>query len=235
VRHRGAEPMPDDIRARRAERARQEKMKGMPKQMARYAVYAVVGVVVLGGVYWSITHQPPPKKFAHEHAAFAWYANNDPISFRDAAYDFSSGYNDVVHMHTRGGSEGDVSDVLHIEGSYLGGNPDWTLKKIFEQYGMKVSPGDITFDAKDSHSGQHFADAGNATWHFLVSKVTGTTRSPFVNITTMTGPDYTSYIPRDQDKVLMTYGALTPAQLTQEENGIPDASEWRGAGPAMPK
>jgi hypothetical protein len=226
--------MADDIRARRAERARQEKMKGMPKQMARYAVYGVAVVVIAAGVWYAASHQPLPKKFVHEHAEFMWLVDGQQVSFRAPDYDFQSGFNDVVHMHTRGGSEGDTSDVLHIEGSYVGGNPDWGLKKIFEQYGMKVSPGDITFDTKDAHNGSRWVDSGNATWHFLVSKVTGTTRGPFVNITSLVGPDYTSYVPRDQDKVLMSYGAYTLADLQRQGSTIPDATEWRGSGPTMP-
>ncbi|MCA1813996.1 MAG: hypothetical protein LC624_08600 [Halobacteriales archaeon] len=200
----------------------------MPKQLARYAPVIVVAALVIIGVYWAATHQPPPKKFVHEHAAFAWYADGQELSFRSLDYDFASGFQDVVHMHAQG-AEGDASDVLHIEGSYVGGNPDWTVKRIFEQYGMKITPGDITFDSKDGHHGQRFADQGNATWHFLVSKVTGTTRGPFVNISTLAGADYTSYVPREQDKILMTYGDLTQAQLAQQEASIPDANEWRAA------
>jgi hypothetical protein len=216
--------MPDDIRARRAERARREKRKGMPKQMARYAVYAVIGLAIVAAVGWAATHQPPAKKFAHEHAAFSMFVNGQQVDFGSPQYDCRAAQIcDAVHMHTA--SETPESHVLHIEGLYLGGNPDWTLQKTFEQYGFRFAKGDITMDTRAGHDGKEYRDQGNATWRFLVSKVAGEQRQPFQNVTDLV-PDYTQYVPREQDKVLMTYGDLTPQQIQQQEQSIPDASEW---------
>lgn len=223
--------MADDIRAKRAERARQEKLKSMPKQAARYLAIGAVVVLLATGVFWFSTHQPPPKKFVHEHAAFQWYIDGQPISFRDTAYDCQvAQICDVVHMHAVG-SEGDRTDVLHVEGMYPGGVPDWGLGKIFSQYGLTIGPTDVKLDSKGGHNGTEWRDQGNATWTAWVSKATVDGRQPFQQVQ----GDWTAYIPRDQDKVLITYGnASNTTELQREEQGIPDASEWTGGGPTMP-
>jgi len=221
--------MAKDIRERRAERVKQGQLKRTAKNY-QWGILGIVGIVLLVAVValnpGLIPGPPPSKKTVHEHAAFAWYVEGEHVSFRHPAYDFSSGYNDVVHMHYSG-QEADNNDVLHIEGSYVAGIPSWSLKRIFEQYGLKVAQSDITLDRLDSHNGSRWVDSGNLTWHFLVSKqAENEARQPFAPLT----GDYTGYIPRDRDKILLTYGNPTPTELAGEEQGIQDGP-WTPTGP----
>jgi hypothetical protein len=224
--------MADDIRARRAERARQEKLKGMPKQMARYAVVVAVIALVVVGIAYAATHQPPAKRLVHEHAAFQWYIEGQPISFRSGDYDCNLAHLcDLVHMHFNPANpETDETDVLHIEGYYPGGTPDWNLAKIFGQYGMTIQPTNIQLDTKGGHNGTDWRNTGNLTWAAYVSAATLDRRGAFEPVP----GDWTQHVPRDREKLLLTYGPHDPAELQREEQSIPDAQVWGGGGAPMP-
>jgi hypothetical protein len=191
-------------------------MAGIMRRLALLATGLACASLAAGAL-------PAPLQDVHEHASFAWYILGEPLSFRNAAYDcFAARICDDVHLHTAG-PEGDPNDVLHIEGSYPGGQPTWNLSRIFGQYGMVLRPDSVRLDARGTHNGTLWSDHGGAAWALFVSKGNASARQPWQRVP----GDWTAYVPRDVDKLLITYGdPSNRTQLAREEVPIADAWEW---------
>lgn len=219
----------DDIRARRAERVKQDKMKNFLPMYGKYILIAVILIAAIGAA--ATFYKPPPvKKFAHEHPAFSIFADGEQVTFNHQDYD-ASRISDKVHFHIRGPLQ-DAS-TWHVEAMFPGGIPDLSLSQIFGQYGVTFAKGRMKLDTKDGHTGQEYADAGNKTWHLYVSKMTaGEERQPFVEVTAgsallpegaaRTNGDYSAYVPRDLDKMLLHYGPADAATIAAQQAQVPD-------------
>lgn len=207
--------MAEDVRRRRAEKVRQERMKTM---LPRYKWYLIIGgilivVLVAAAAFPGLIPQgAPPKQFVHKHASFSMFVNNEEVSFANPEYDHGKlGATAHFHFNEAGGGH-----VFHIEGSFPAGNPDLTLDKIWEPFGVIVKRGEVKLDTHDGHNGSTWRDTGNLTWKVYVSKYT-TTRGPFVEV-----QDYMAYAPQEFDLFLMTYGNPTPEQLAAQQASIPE-------------
>lgn len=210
--------MAQDVRRRRAERVRQERLKSW---LPRYGKYILVAVVIVAavGLAANFYTPPPAKKFIHEHPSFAMFIENEEVSFNHVDYDISK-ISDKVHMHYRG----DPASMAtwHVESSYPGGVSDTTLADIFAQYGLTFRQGYLKLDTHDNHNGSEWPDRAPKVWRVFVSKSvaneTGNQRLPFEEVT----GDYSKYVPRDLDKILVTYGDLTPATVAAQQQQVPD-------------
>lgn len=211
--------MAEDIRRRRAERVRQDRFKNV---LPQYRNWIIIGVVVLAiaGLILALP-KATPLKFAHEHPSFALFIEDQAVSFNDRAYDASE-VSGRVHMHLAAGDPVKMN-TWHVESNFPNGVPDLTLAQIFEIYGVTFRQGYLKLDTKDGHNGTEWADAGAKTWRVYVSKLvaneTGNVRQPFVQLP----GDYSAHVPRDLEKILITYGDLTPAQVEAQQAQVPDA------------
>lgn len=200
-----------DVRERRAEHARKARRRGIPETAGRYAMIAGVVILIAVGVGWAATHQPPGKRFIHEHASWSIFIDDEHVSFVGSNYDVSTRGMGPPHMHV-----GDGREVWHIEGQFSNGTSDLTLEKMFTYTSVLFHQGYMKLDSP-GHNGTEWRDAGNATWKVYVSKMAADQRGPFDLIP----GDYSQYVPQNQDKVLVTYGSLTPDALAREEAAVP--------------
>jgi hypothetical protein len=219
--------MADDVRSRRAERVRQERMKSLGSQ---YKYYIIAGVAILAiiGLVAAFPGILPkgaaPQKFVHEHPTYAIFIHGEHVSFNDVAYD-QRNINDKVHLHTTSGSPAKAA-TWHVEGLFPGGVPTWGLGRIFEQYQVTFRQGYLKLDSLDGHNGTAWPDEGSNVWQVWSSKVvvnatTGENeRQPWTQVT----GDYATHVPRDLEKILITYGTLTPEEVTRQQGLVPEPS-----------
>lgn len=218
----------DDVRARRAERVKADRVKNFLPQYGKYIAAAVLIIAVAAAIA-TFYHPPLPNKFAHEHPAFAIFADGERYDFNDPAYD-SSRIADKVHFHIRGPLQ-DAS-TWHVEANFPGGIPNLPLKDIFGQYSVVFGKGRLKLDTLDGHRGEEWLDSGNKTWRVFVSKqAVGADRQPFAELTAGSallpegaardGGDYSLYVARDLDKILITYGA-DDATAAQQQTQVTD-------------
>lgn len=153
------------------------------------------------------------QRYGHEHAAFAIFTNGQRVRFDDPAYDASQ-ISGKVHMNV---SEPDGGAIWHLEGQFLLAQPNLTLARILGQYGLHFEQGLLILDRHDGHNGATWPDEKPDAWHLFVSNRTSGVRNAFQEIV----QNYTKYIPRDGDQVLLTYGSPTPVELAREEAVIP--------------
>jgi hypothetical protein len=211
--------MAEDVRRRRAERVKQQRLKTALPKYGRYALIAVVVILAVGAAM--VLYKPAsPLKFGHEHPSFSLFIGGQEVSFNSVDYDIANIKNHV-HMHTAAGDPV-RAHTWHLESNFPNGIPDLTLQHIFAQYGVTFSQGYLKLDTHDEHNGSEFRDTGSTVWHVFLSKnianSTGNQRQAFEPVP----GDYSQAIPRDGDKFLITYGDLTPEEITREEGLVPD-------------
>ncbi|MHB8604296.1 MAG: hypothetical protein ACYDCK_03490 [Thermoplasmatota archaeon] len=212
--------MAKDVRARRADHAREaakrEKARAALGFVPRHwkGLLVTLVLVVAGGAYaaYAVTHAPTA---IHEHATFAIFAEGTRVSFRDPAYDFTQGFSAAEHMHSLPGS-GDVNDTIHIEGTFPGGVPTWTLKDFFAQYGLIITPTSMKLDTLGGHNGTLYTATANDTLRVFDSIVASGVRQPFA----LVPGDATKLVPRDEMEILITFGHADATELASEEAHI---------------
>ena len=216
--HAAPETMAEDVRRRRAERVRQDRVKNAVSQYGKYVLIALVAIAAIG-LAAAVYKPPPVEKFAHEHPAYALYIEGEHVTFNHPDYD-ARAINDKVHIHYRGDEAS--AATWHVEANFPNGIPDLTLQQIFAQYGLTFRHGYLKLDTKDGHNGTEWPDRGDHRWRVFVSKVVvgenGNERQPFTEVP----GDYSQYVPRDFEKILITYGNLTAEQIQMQQQAIPE-------------
>lgn len=205
--------MASDVRKRRAERARQTRMREAPKKLLKYGVLGA-GVVAIGGALAYLVITNPGLAFAHEHAAFAMFVDGERVRFDSPEYDFSR-FNEGFHMHS---GETNYGSIWHIEDTFRGGTPDLPLSRYFGAWGFTFRQGFVRLDTNAGHNGSEYPDSGNRTWKLYTAFYTG---FGWGNWTRVEG-DYSKFVPRDGDKLLITHGNDDEAVINAQQDNVPD-------------
>lgn len=213
--------MTSDVRQRRAERAKRERFHHL---LPRYGKYALIGIIAVAVVAAAATFYKPPavEAFAHDHATFGVFIGGQDVGFSHPDYDASKRGHGPPHMHSSDGRA-----VWHIEGRFPGGKPDLTLEDLFVYHSVKFRGGSMQLDTMAGHNGTEWRDQGNATWQVFVSRMAGDQRAPFEGVE----GDISQYVPQNMEKVLITYGEPTPADLARQQSLVP-APPGDSGGPA---
>jgi hypothetical protein len=217
--------MAEDVRRRRAERVKQQRAKTLVPKYKWHILAAIIVVAGVGIAFSGVLPAgPAAKKFGHEHPTFLLMIGGQEVSFNDPAYDLNRGVGGGrVHMHYSGPGDPTKMNTWHVEAFFPGGIPDVTMKAIFEQYQVTFSQGYVKLDKLDSHNGTEWRDTGNQTWHVFVSRTVD--HAPQGNRTAweQVPGDYSQFVPRDGDHILITYGDLSPTEIARQEALVPEA------------
>lgn len=173
----------------------------------------LVGAGGLGAVFAYASIEDP----IHEHAAFAVYVDGERISFESDAFDFgTTGFmRGHVHVQNRADTPYHDGQIIHIEGE-----PGLTLREFFEK-SLKSELGIRSLKLDDAvHGGRLLQEKDGATLQLWVA-------APDADGTTGDGwrlvDDPPDYVPRDQERLLLTFGKNSPGELATMWQSVPGA------------
>ncbi len=130
----------------------------------------------------------------HVHADFAVYINGNKLDFTKTEYQSSVGHEKDEHVHLHDGG----GDIIHRHDEGV------TLPKFFSSLGYTLTNDCFTTDASEQ-----FCTNASSTLRLFVNE--------------KEVEDIMTYIPQEEDKILLTYGE-TARDLTPEFASITDDS-----------
>lgn len=189
---------------RRAIVASIERKEAMRKY-AKVGGIALAAIVILAGAAYGVSLLPKKPTTVHWHANWKVYVNDENVRFTARSFDMSVAKS-RIHLHL-------PDDVkLHLEG------PDnrLTLLDLFHSpLQGELSDGKMILPQGSSAPGTYESNATHQL-HVYVKPLNGT----WTELT----HDIASHSMTDGEKVLVTYGNLTSAQIAQEQDSIPDVT-----------
>lgn len=211
------EPQPDkmSVRERRAQHAKQQARKDAPIRLARKAFVPGLILLLLAAVAtgFYFTSKGQGECPGHWHATFDVRVQQDDnttkqISFRDPEFDLSSGKTPFrAHMH-----QGDGKNQWHFEqgGQCVG------VEEAFDYIDVELSTKSITFDGVHERLGQAgtYEEDGDRVLRAFVESPAGEWREKSIK-------SILDYQLKDGEKLLVTYGAFTDAQVQQFQDAVP--------------
>ncbi|MBP7057470.1 hypothetical protein KBB08_03185 [Candidatus Gracilibacteria bacterium] len=167
----------------------------------------LLGVVLVGGLYGGYVYFNPEPEWMHDpvsettdegfhiHADFAVYIDGKQFDFVQEKYMTST---DVCHVAT-----GEEHLHLHdmngtVAHSHEAGH---TWGDFFGDLNFKLATGELTTD-----DGTAYRNVGNKQWYYLVNG--------------QSVPSLADYELKDLDRVLLSYGELSPALLATQMESV---------------
>jgi hypothetical protein len=153
----------------------------------------------------------------HVHANFAVYIDGQRVDFAQPAYMSEEDSNHVlakyVHLHDGNGS------IIHIHAQNI------RLKDFFTSLGIDFNSDCIAFGQR-----MHCVDTSSigaycsfdANTHFCTQPDPDAGKSLQLYVNGKINSQGGEYVPRDLDRILITYGKQTPAEIQQELDSVPD-------------
>ncbi len=202
------------VRERRALHAKEQARKELPSHLLRKSIGPAFVILILAavaaGFYYTASNTPDCP--GHWHAAYGIFVNDSKVSFpNDAAhaamYNPPSGHDH--HLHNNDG-------IYHFHPGIARCTP---TKDMMERLAVNVDGKTLTLGPEHGSFAGTYATEGNATLHIL--------HQPF-------GGEWTEVSWRsidgkqlgDGDRILITYGDLTEAQIDAQKATLQDMGNY---------
>lgn len=172
------------------------------RRYPRYAAYGLAAVLLVAGAAYGISRLPKGPVTVHWHADWKVYVNDTNVRFTDRSFDMSIAQS-RIHFHLPDDTK------LHLEG------PDDRLRLIdlfHSPLQGDISDTRIVLPAGSTHAGT-FENSPNGTFHAYVKPLKG-------NWTELTS-NVAQHSMTDGERVLLTYGNLTSADLARQQESVP--------------
>lgn len=180
----------------------------VPRTTARRTTLLACGLVALFlisvGAFGAVFSGPAAApRFDHTHAAFAVWVEGQQVPFTDPAFDLTLRGVQRAHLRVGDGYPG----ILHLEGK-----PGLTLAAAFKDaMGATLAEDTLTLD-EAVHGGKTFQENATHRLRLLVAGGSG----DWAEVKPVT-----SFVPRDHDRLLISFGDERGAALAAQEASVP--------------
>lgn len=180
----------------------------VPRAAARRTTLLACGLVAVfllaAGALGAVFTAPVEGRPVHIHAAFAVWADGEHVEFTDPAFDLARRGVVRAHLHVADGYPG----ILHIEGK-----PGLTLGEFFrDAVGATLTEEGLVLDV-EVHGGRSYQENETHRLRLLVAPGGGEGWSEVKPVA--------SFVPRDGDRILLSFGAERGAALAAQEASVP--------------
>ena len=183
--------------------------------------FILLAVAVVVGAYMLFNSTPVAPPAYHVHADFAVYVNGEKLDFAQQRYMSEKAPGKTlakyVHLH------GEDGNVLHFHA------PRVTLGDFFESIGMELDENCFTDDRNATYCKDGFT-AGNVPGDYCylndqnqrICNQNQEIKTLKFYVNGQLHEKFGNYVPKDLDRILITYGNETPAQLHAQLQSITD-------------
>lgn len=148
---------------------------------------------------------PPGTAYVREQTGFALWILGREVGFADDAYEFEC-MPGPLHFHR------ERPGIIDTEGYFPDGIPTFSLAQFLSQFGVDYGEGFLKLDTLGVHNGTRWVDDMTNRWTLYAAAE----NTPFRSVA-----DGPAHVPRDGERLLLTYGNQTFDEIAREQSRVP--------------